>query len=59
MPQWQNKEKNVVNKNQQIRAQKNRKDVATTEPHPLENEVDFEVLWRCISEIWKRPGGGA
>ena len=32
-----NKEKNVVNQNQQMRAQKNRKDAATTEHHPPEN----------------------
>ena len=35
-------------------AQKNRKDPATTEHHPPENEVDFELLWRCISKIPKQ-----
>ena len=39
-------EKNVVDQNQQMRAQKNqnRKDAATTEHHLPENEVDFELL---------------
>ena len=26
-------------------------DPATTVHHPPENEVDFELLWRCISKI--------
>ena len=47
------KKRNVVNQNQHMRAQKNRKDAAITEPHPPENEVDFEPLWRCISKIWR------
>ena len=28
--------------------QKNHMDPATTVHHPPENEVDFELLWRCI-----------
>ena len=41
--------------------QKNRMDPATTTTvhHPPENEVDFELLWRCISKIWNRREGGA
>ena len=39
-----------------MRAQKNRKDAAITEPYPLENEVDFELLWRCISKIRNQFG---
>ena len=50
-PWWQNKESKIVNQNQQMRDQKNQKDAAITEPHPPENEVDFELLWRCISKI--------
>ena len=33
--------------------QKNGIDPATTEHHHLENEVDFEILLRCISKIWR------
>ena len=37
--------------------QKNNKDpAASTVPPPLENEVDFELLWRCISKIWNQFG---
>ena len=39
-----------------MRAQKNQKDAATTEPHPQENKVDFELLWRCISTILNQFG---
>ena len=39
--------------------QKNRMDPPITEPNPLENEVDFELLWRCISKIPDRREGGA
>ena len=39
-----------------MRAQKNRMDPLTTEPHPSENEVDFELLWSCISKIWNQFG---
>ena len=53
MPRWQNKEKNDVNQNQQMRTQKNRMDPVTVEHHLLENEVDFELLWRCITKIWR------
>ena len=33
--------------------QENRMDLATTVHHPPENEVDFELLWGCISKIWR------
>jgi len=36
--------------------QKNGMDPATTEHHPPENEVDFELLWRCISKIRNQFG---
>ena len=36
--------------------QKNHMDLATTVHHPPENEVDFELLRRCISEIWNQFG---
>ena len=36
--------------------QKNRMDLATIEHHPPENEVDFELLWRCISKIQNQFG---
>ena len=39
--------------------QKNRMDPTTAEHHPSENEVDFELLWRCISKIRNRSEGGA
>ena len=36
--------------------QKNRMDLATTEYQFLKSEVNFELLWRCISKIWNnRP----
>ena len=65
MQQWGNMvlcdiiKKKIINQNQQMRAQKNRKDVATTEPHPTENEVNFELLWRCISKFPNQQEGGA
>ena len=34
-----------------MKDQKNHMDPATTDLHPPENEVDFELLWRCISKI--------
>ena len=43
-PWWRNKEKNVVNQNQQMRAQKNRMDPPITKLHPPENKVDFDFL---------------
>ena len=48
--------KYVVTQSQQMKAQKNQKDAATTEPCPPENEVDSELLWRCISKIWNQFG---
>ena len=36
--------------------QKNRMDPPTIVHHHLENEVDFELLWRCISKIWNQFG---
>ena len=50
------KEKMLLTKNQQIRAQKNHMDLPTTDFHPPENEVDFELLWRRISKIWNQFG---
>ena len=46
----------VVNQNQYMIDQKNRMDPPTTVHHHLENEVDFELLWRCISKIWNQFG---
>ena len=34
--------------------QKNGMDPLIAEHHPPENEVDFELLWRCISKIWNQ-----
>ena len=31
--------------------QKNRMDPSQKENHSPKNEVDFELLWRCISKI--------
>ena len=36
--------------------QKNRMDSPTTFHHCPENEVDFELLLRCISKIWNQFG---
>ena len=36
--------------------QTSRMDPATTVHHPPENEVDFELLWRCISKIRNQFG---
>ena len=36
-----------------IRDQKNHTDTVTTEHHLLKKEVGFELLWRCISKIWR------
>ena len=44
------------NLTKQIIDQKNRMDPATTEHHPLENEVDFELLCWCISKIQNQFG---
>ena len=33
--------------------QKKRMDPPKKEPNPPENEVDFELLWKCISKIWR------
>ena len=43
-----NREDICVNQNHQIRAQKNKKDAATTVHPLLKNEVDFELLRRYI-----------
>ena len=51
MPRWRNKEKNDVDQNQQMRAQKNHMDPRIIELSFLKSEVDFELLWRCISKI--------
>ena len=46
-PSWsENKEKNVVNQNQQMIDQKKHMDPPIIEPNPPENEADFELLWR-------------
>ena len=42
-----------------MRAQKHQKDTIRTVHHLLENEVDFELLWRCIFKIQNRREGGA
>ena len=34
-------------------AQKNRKDLTIIDTYLQEYIVDFELLWRCISKIWR------
>ena len=48
-----NKEERLFNKTKQMIDQKNHMDLPITELHPPENEIDFELLWRCISKIWR------
>ena len=43
--------KENVNQNQQMIDQKNHMDLLITELYPLENEVVFELLCRCIFKI--------
>ena len=47
-PRWRNKEKNDINQHQQMIDQKNHIDPPIKELLILKNEVDFELLWRCI-----------
>ena len=56
---WYNKEEIYFNQNQQMMAQKNRKDAATRKSSSTKNEVDFELLWRILSKIQNRREGDA
>ena len=45
--------RNFCHQNQKMIEQKNHMDPATTMHHLTEIMVDFELLWRGISKIWK------